>query len=430
MCVNKRKGMYKESIDFAKEADREDALSELRNNFWFPELNGKEARYFTGNSLGLQPKTVEKYLQEELEDWRKWGVEGHFHSRRPWFAYHEFFSESLSRIVGCEPTECVAMGSLTANLHLLLVSFYRPTKQRFKIICEQKPFPSDTYAFHSQARFHGFDPAAAVIELKPREGEYLLHTEDILRTIEEHKDELALVCLGGVNFFTGQLFDMEAITRAAHAAGAFAGFDLAHAAGNVELKLHDWDVDFACWCSYKYLNSGPGGVAGIYVHERFSRQTDIPRFEGWWGYEPETRFRMEGAFVPMEGAGAWQLSNAPVFTMACHRASLDVFDRTDMAALRAKSVRLTAYLEFLLKKIIEEKGAQSMRIITPEDPAQRGCQLSLIFPSRGKEVFAAVTEAGIVADWREPDVMRVAPVPLYNRFEDVFVFAEVLKNNL
>lgn len=419
--------MYSNTIEFARELDAKDSLASFRDKFYFPHLHGKQAIYFTGNSLGLQPKNTETYLKEELEEWKTWGVEGHFNAKRPWFAYHEFFLESLSKIVGAKPEEVVAMGSLTANLHLLLVSFYRPTKERFKIICEQKPFPSDTYAFASQARFHGFDPNEAIIELQPREGEYIIRTEDILATIEKHKDEVALVCLGGVNYFTGQLFDMKSITEAAHKAGAFAGFDLAHAVGNVPLQLHDWNVDFACWCSYKYMNSGPGGVAGIFVHEKYSKLKEIPRFEGWWGYDPETRFNMKAEFEPMAGAGAWQVSNAPVFTMACHRAALDIFDQTSMVELRAKSEKLTGYLEFLIKEIIKEKGADSIRIITPENPAERGCQLSLIFPNKGKEVFNSLTEAGIISDWREPNVVRIAPAPLYNSFEDVYIFAQELK---
>lgn len=419
--------MYSNTIEFARKLDAEDSLASFRDKFHIPHLHGKQAIYFTGNSLGLQPKNTETYLKEELEEWRTWGVEGHFNAKRPWFAYHEFFSESLSKIVGAKPEECVAMGSLTANLHFLLVSFYRPTKERFKIICEQKPFPSDTYAFASQARFHGFDPNEAIIELQPREGEYIIRTEDIIDTIEKHKDELALVCLGGVNYFTGQLFDMKSISEAAHKAGAFVGFDLAHAVGNVPLQLHDWNVDFACWCSYKYMNSGPGGVAGLFVHEKYSKLKDIPRFEGWWGYNPETRFNMTAEFEPMAGAGAWQVSNAPVFTMACHRAALDIFDQTSMESLRLKSEKLTGYLEYLIKEIIAENGVDSIRIITPENPVERGCQLSLIFPTKGKEVFNKLTEAGIISDWREPNVVRVAPVPLYNSFEDVFLFAQELK---
>lgn len=419
--------MYQNTIEFALKQDAEDKLSALRSEFLFPQWNGKDCIYLTGNSLGLQPKNTELYLKEELADWHKYGVEGHFHAKRPWFHYHEFFSESLSKIIGCKPEECVAMGSLTANLHLLLVSFYRPDKKRFKIICEQKPFPSDTYAFASQIRFHGFDPAKALIELKPREGEYTLRTEDILAQIDLHKDELALVCLGAVQYFTGQFFDLKQITRAAHQAGAKAGFDLAHAAANVPLELHDWDVDFACWCSYKYMNSGPGGVAGIYVHEKYSKQKDIARFEGWWGNDAQSRFLMKPEFEPMAGAAAWQLSNAPVFTMACHRAALDIFDKTSMQDLRQKSRKLTGYLAFLLEEIRTQYGKDSLQIITPHNEEERGAQLSLVFPHKGKEVFENISKAGIIADWREPNVMRIAPVPLYNSFEDVYRFANELK---
>jgi kynureninase len=421
---------FEDSLEFAISQDHYDPLRGFRDRFLFPQHNEKDVLYFTGNSLGLQPKNARDYLLQELEDWKNLGVEGHFHAKHPWFPYHEPFGALLAPVVGALPSEVVAMGSLTNNVHLLMVSFYRPAKQRFKIICEEKSFPSDQYALDSQVRFHGFDPKETVIEIGPREGETWIRTEDILAAIEKHKDSLALVMMGGVNYYTGQLFDMPAITRAAHAAGALAGFDLAHAAGNALLELHDWEVDFAAWCSYKYLNSGPGSVAGIYVHEKHHTDKNIPRFEGWWGTNSQTRFRMNRQFDAFATAEAWQLSNAPVFSMAVHRASLEIFAEAGMTALREKSKNLTGYLEFLVDKINTDAGRKQLGIITPPDPAQRGCQLSLVIEGRGKEIFSAITGKGVIADWREPNVIRVAPVPLYNTFQDVYEFSRILKETL
>lgn len=420
---------FEDSLDFAVSLDKHDELSAFRKEFYIPKINGRDVIYFAGNSLGLQPVNVSEYVLQELEDWKNLGVEGHLLAKHPWFSYHEPFKELLAGIVGAKPDETVAMGSLTANLHFLLVSFYRPTRNRFRIICENKSFPSDYYALDSQVRFHGFDPQEAVVEVGPREGETVIRTEYILETIERYKDSLALVMLGGVNYYNGQWFDIKTITEAAHRVGAFAGFDLAHAVGNVPLELHNWDVDFAAWCSYKYLNSGPGGVAGIFVHEKHCKNKNIPRFEGWWGNKPESRFKMERVIDPFETAEAWQLSNAPILSMAPHRASLEIFARSGMDKLRAKSLKMTGYLEYRIKLINEKFNDSPVRILTPADPSQRGCQLSLEV-SGGKKVFELISQKGVVADWREPSVIRVAPVPLYNTFRDVFEFSEILEQAL
>ncbi|HRX93731.1 MAG TPA: kynureninase, partial [Chitinophagaceae bacterium] len=340
----------------AKKLDEQDPLKEFRGKFFIPQHQGKDCIYFTGNSLGLQPRSTSQYVQQELDDWAQMGVEGHFHAKNPWMPYHEIFPKQLSKIVGCKENEVVVMNSLTVNLHLLMVSFYRPTKNKYKIICEAKAFPSDQYALETQVRHHGFDPAAAVIEVSPREGEYVLRIEDIVATIKEHGDSVAVVLFGGVNYYTGQLFDMKSITKAAHAVGAFAGFDLAHAAGNVDLHLHDWDVDFACWCSYKYMNSGPGGVSGIYIHEKHASDTSVPRFAGWWGYTKETRFKMEKGFHAIPTAEGWQLSNAPVLSMAAHKASLDIFDEAGIGRLHEKRKLLSGYLHYILREINSEFG--------------------------------------------------------------------------
>jgi len=427
---------HQNTLAHARERDAADPLRSFRDEFLFPQHNGNPVIYFTGNSLGLQPKGAAAALKQELDDWARYGVEAHFQAKHPWYPYHEFFSESLARIVGAQPTEVVAMNGLTTNLHLLLVSFYRPAGKRVRILCEERPFPSDTYAFHSQVEFHGLDPKDTVVSMKPRAGEHTLRTEDIVKRIGELGDELALVCFGGVNFLTGQAFDMQAITDAGHRAGAVVGFDLAHAAGNLKLDLHGWNADFACWCSYKYLNSGPGSVAGAFVHERHHREK-LPRFAGRWGHDKKERFLMEPEFKPMVSAEAWQLSNAPVFSMAVHRAALDLFDRAGMDALRAKSEELTGYLAFVLKTISAAHG-DPFTIITPDDPAQRGCQLSLLVRENGRALFDTLTRNGVVVDWREPDpstslrsgVIRMAPVPLYNSFEDVFRFGGILDKAL
>jgi len=414
---------------YAQGRDNSDPLASYRDQFFLPQHDNEDAVYFTGNSLGLQPKTAQAALQQELDDWAKYGVEGHFEAKNPWFAYHEFFAESLARLVGAKPEEVVAMNGLTVNLHLLLVSFYKPRGNRYKILCEAKAFPSDQYALETQVKFHSYDPDDAIIEVAPREGEHTVRLEDVLAAIEANKDELALVMIGGVNYYTGQVFDMKTIAAAGHAAGAMVGFDLAHAAGNLHLQLHDWEVDFAAWCSYKYLNSGPGSVSGIFVHEKH-HQSDLPRFGGWWGHDKDTRFLMEKGFQPIQTAEGWQLSNAPVFAMAIHKASLDIFDAVGMEALRAKSQELTGYLEFVVNTVSEGLEGTSFEIITPGDPDQRGCQLSILAHGQGKALFDKLTAKGVIADWREPNVIRIAPVPLYNSFEDVYRFGVKLAESI
>jgi kynureninase len=418
------------SLDYTQSQDSQDPLKKFRNEFYFPQHEGRDCIYFTGNSLGLQPKGVKKYLEEELEDWAKHGVEGHFRSRRRWVAYHEFFSSSLARIVGAKEEEVVAMGSLTANLHFLMASFYRPSGRRTKILCEQKAFPSDAYALASQAQLHGLDPEDTVIEIGPREGEHTIRLEDILAKIAELGDELCMVMIGGVNYYSGQVFDMKTITEHGHRVGAMVGFDLAHGAGNIEMSLHDWDVDFAAWCSYKYMNSSPGGVAGIYVHERHAKNKHTFRLAGWWGHDKERRFLMEPEFDPIPTAESWQLSNAPVMTMAAHRASLDLFDQTSMKELNQKSRKLTAYLEFVINEVSKSSDAGGFEVITPSAESERGCQLSILAHGQGKPLFDKLTERGVVADWREPNVIRIAPVPLYNSFEDAYRFGVALKESI
>ena len=417
---------FQNTLAFAKESDNNDSLKNFREKFFIPQHNGKDGIYFTGNSLGLQAKITTEYVQQELADWAKLGVEGHFQAKNPWMPYHEIFPRQLAKIVGCKEHEVIVMNSLTVNLHLLMVSFYRPTKQRYKIICEAKAFPSDQYAFETQAAFHGFDPADAVVEVLPREGEHTLRTEDILSVITEQGDSVALVLFSGVNYYTGQLFDMERITKAAHAVGAYAGFDLAHAAGNVALQLHDWNVDFACWCSYKYLNSGPGGVAGAYIHEKQAANNDLPRFAGWWGHNKESRFKMEKGFNPIPTAEGWQLSNAPILSMAVHKASLDIFDEAGIDKLHQKRESLAGYLHFILHAINDWQPENILEIITPANEKERGCQVSILMLKYGKKIFDELTEQGVFADWREPNVIRVAPVPLYNSFEDVYRFGEIV----
>lgn len=421
------------SLAAAQALDAADALNSYRNRFLFPTFTQKPVRYFTGNSLGLQPKSTREKVNLELDEWAKWGVEGHFHGTNPWFKYHEFLTDASARIVGALPKEVVVTHSLTTNLHLLMVSFFQPNKAtgRTKILFEGKAFPSDLYALETQVRFHGLNPDTDLVGMMPREGEHVLRDEDILVKIAELGDTLALVMFGGVNYYTGQLLDMEAITKAGHAVGANVGFDLAHAAGNVSLKLHDWGVDFAAWCSYKYLNSSPGGVSGMFVHEKHANRPELPRFAGWWGYDKSTRFLMEPGFKPMEGAEGWQLSNAPVLGMAAHWASLELFDEVGIDRLREKSDLLTGYLEFLLDELSAKyKDTCHFEIITPRDKTKRGCQLSILLHGQGKELFNFISDEGVVADWREPNVIRVAPVPMYNSFEDVYYLAVAIEDYL
>lgn len=418
---------FENTLEFAQSLDRQDPLKSYREAFHFPTFHSNEVRYFTGNSLGLQPKSTAKYIQEELEDWAKYGVEGHFLSRRPWFSYHENLTEKVAKIVGAKPIEVVVTHSLTTNLHLLMVSFYRPQGKRTKILCETKAFPSDQYALESQVKFHGLS-TENLVEVTPREGEQLIRLEDILSKIEELGDELALVMIGGVNYYTGQLFDMEAITNAGHNVGAVVGFDLAHAAGNINLKLNEWGVDFAAWCGYKYLNSSPGGVSGMFVHERHANNPDLPRFAGWWGYNKKKRFLMESGFQPMPGAEGWQLSNAPILGMAAHLAAIDIFDQAGMEAIGKKRDLITSYLEFVIDTISEKnKKKCTFELITPRDKKQRGAQLSIMAQGQGRSLFDALSDLGVVADWREPNVIRVAPAPLYNSFEDCWWFGQLLE---
>lgn len=415
---------------FAKELDSKDPLKSFRDKFFIPQHNGADCVYFTGNSLGLQPKTTSQHVQQELDDWAAMGVEGHFQAKNPWLPYHEIFPKQLSKIVGCKENEVVVMNSLTVNLHLLMVSFYRPTKQRYKIICEAKAFPSDQYAFETQAQYHGLNPVDAVIEVFPREGEHYLRTEDIISIIKKHGESVAVVLFGGVNYYTGQLFDMKAITETAHSIGAYAGFDLAHAAGNVELHLHDWDVDFACWCSYKYLNSGPGGVAGVFINKKHAVNTELPRFAGWWGYTKESRFKMEKGFEAIPTAEGWQLSNAPILSMAAHKASLDIFDEAGMERLHTKRKMLSDYLLFIIDYCNSHQPEKLIEVITPRGENEKGCQVSMLMLKRGKEVFDELTKQGVIADWREPNVIRIAPVPLYNSFEDIWRFGNIISSIL
>ena len=420
--------IFENNLAFATQLDEQDSLNHFREQFYIPVINGNECIYFTGSSLGLQPKTTQDYVVNELEDWANFGVDGHVHATNPWFSYHEIFPQQVTKIVGALPEEVVVMNQLTVNLHLLMTTFYRPSKERFKIICEAKAFPSDQYAFESQVKLHGFNLDEAIIEVKPREGEYSIRTEDIIATIEKHSSSIALVLFSGVNYYTGQVFDMPSITKAAHNIGTYCGFDLAHAAGNIELHLHDWDVDFACWCSYKYLNSGPGGVAGAYIHQKHFTNKSLQRLAGWWGQNKTNRFKMEKGFDPIETAEGWQLSNAPILSMAAHKASLDIFEDAGIENLVAKGKQLSDYLFFIIEELNSTLTKKAIEIITPKN--EKGCQVSMLMLQKGKEVFEALKQNGVLADWREPNVIRIAPVPLYNTFKEIYHFGEIVKRIL
>jgi kynureninase len=411
---------------FAKQLDAEDSLRHFREQFHLPlGKDGKAPIYFAGNSLGLMPKTARAIVEEELENWAKLGVDAHHAAGTPWYTYHEALREPIARLVGAKPLEVICMNSLTVNLHLMMATFYRPAKSRFKILMEEPAFPSDTYAIKTQIAHHGLDSNHTLILARPRKGKFTIQTEDIVDLIEKYADELAVVMLAGVNFFTGQLFDIKRITAAAQAHGIIVGFDLAHAAGNVPLTLHDWNVDFAVWCSYKYLNAGPGAVAGAFVHERHATNTKLPRLAGWFGNDPNTRFRMhlEPEFVPVASADGWQISNPPIFSMAPLRASLAIFDEAGgMESLRTKSIRLTSYLEFLLREI----GSKKFTVITPHNSEERGCQLSILAHEHPKELLKELEAVGVKCDFREPNIIRVAPTPLYNRFHEVWRFSKIL----
>ncbi|MGY4384217.1 kynureninase [Pedobacter sp. UYP24] len=418
---------FEHKLTYAQDLDQADPLRSLRQDFLFPQQNGKPFIYLCGNSLGLQPKAASEVLQRQLKNWENLAVEGWFEGVEPWMFYHKALNEMIAPIVGAKPAEVCPMNTLTVNLHLLMVSFYKPEKKRFKIIMEAGAFPSDQYAMESQVRFHGYEPAEAIIEVKPRKGEYVLHTEDIEAQIRLHGEEIALVLFGGVNYFTGQWFDMEAITKVGHEVGAIVGFDLAHAAGNVPVELHDWDIDFACWCSYKYQNAGPGGISAIFVHEKHFQDTSLNRFAGWWGYKESQRFKMEKGFIPEAGADGWQVSCTQVIPMALYHASLQLFEKAGyMEPIRLKSKTLTAYLFFTINKVNELLGDEYYKIITPNEEAERGAQVSIIAKQDGKQVFEGLVAANVLGDWREPNVIRLSPVPLYNSFEDVYRTGELL----
>ena len=418
---------FKDGLAFAKQLDHNDPLNRFRDEFWFPlRKDGSPFIYLCGNSLGLQSKSMQSAIVQELEDWKKFGVEGHFNARNPWVAYHEYLTKEMAEVVGAKPSEVVVMNTLTVNLHLMMVSFYRPQGTRNKIIIESDAFPSDRYAVLSQIKFHGLEPEKCLIQLQPRAGEKCLREEDIEATIEEHGDSIALVMMGNTNYYTGQYFDMEKITRWGHEQGSMVGFDCAHGAGNVPLNLHDSGCDFAVWCNYKYLNAGPGSLGGAFVHDRHSKDTTLPRFEGWWGHNQSTRFKMRDAFDPMAGVEAWQLSNPPILSMVAVWNSLKLFKQAGIQNLRNKSIQLTGYLEFLISNL----KFDNINIITPRLAEDRGAQLSIQVENSDKKLFELLSEQGVIADWREPDVIRVAPAPMYNSFEDVFNFSQCLETSL
>lgn len=418
---------YRLGLDYAKEQDQNDELSTYRNQFHIPkDKHGNDLIYMTGNSLGLQPISTKSYIDQELEDWANLGVDGHTEAKNPWLPYHEFLTESMAKVVGAKPIEVVVMNTLTANLHFMMVSFYKPTKTRYKILIESDAFPSDKYAVESQLRHHGFDDKEGLVLWKPRKNEELLRYEDLENILESQGDEIALIMIGGVNYYTGQYFDLKRITELGRKHGCIVGFDCAHGAGNVELNLHDSGADFAVWCTYKYLNSGPGSLAGCFVHERHAYDKNLNRFTGWWSHNKQTRFNMRHEFDVLPGAEGWQLSNPPILSMAAIKASLDIFHEVGITKLNNKSKKLTGYFEFLLKQL----GKNTIKIITPDNPNERGCQLSIQVLNADKALHIKLTEAGVISDWREPDVIRCAPVPLYNSFEDVYNMVEKLKSIL
>jgi kynureninase len=420
---------FENSLKYAQSLDAQDVLSKYRSEFNFPKVNGKQVIYFTGNSLGLQPKRAVEYVNEVMKDWAELAVEGHFYADKPWWDYHERFSEPLSKIVGAKPIEVTVMNTLTVNLHLLMATFYRPTVKKFKILCEEKAFPSDQYLIQTQVKFHGLDPKETIVEVKRRPGEHNFRTEDILSKIDEVGDELALVLIGGLNYYTGQVLDMKNITKKAHDYQAYVGWDLAHAAGNIELKLHEWGADFAAWCSYKYMNSGPGNASGCFIHEKHHNNKDLVRLGGWWGHNKERRFLMEPEYDPIIGAHGWQISNLPVLTLAPYLASVEMFEEAGMEKLIAKRDLITSYLEFILKEIASEVGGD-FEIITPENPKERASQLSVLLHGEGRALFDYLMKEGVIVDWREPNVIRLAPVPFYTSFEDMYHFGQILKKGL
>jgi len=418
---------YKTGLNFAKEMDQNDPLKNYRQKFHIPkDKDGNELVYLCGNSLGLQPKSTKTYIDQELNDWANLGVEGHTQAKNPWLPYHEFLTENMAKIVGAKPIEVVTMNTLTANLHFMMVSFYKPTPKRYKIVIEADAFPSDKYAVESQLRHHGFDDKEGLILWKPRPNEEYYHYEDLKNIVEQQGDEIALILIGNTNYYTGQFFDMKRISDLGHKHGCMVGFDCAHGAGNVKLNLHDSGADFAVWCSYKYLNSGPGSIAAAFVHERHAHNKTLNRFAGWWSHNKQTRFNMRDEFDVLPGAEGWKLSNPSILSLAAIRASLDIFAEVGMDALTEKSKKITGYLEFLLKQL----GEDTIKIITPENPEERGCQLSIQVKNANKVLFDKLTASGVIADWREPDVIRCAPAPLYNSYEDVFNMVNRLKSIL
>lgn len=418
---------FQNTREFAQSLDAQDELRKYRDEFHFPHVNGKQVIYFTGNSLGLQPKRTKAYVDEVMNDWANMAVEGHFYADKPWWDYQERFAAPLSDIVGAKPSEVGVMNTLTVNLHLLMVSFYNPTPQKYKIICEEKAFPSDQYMFQSQVKFHGYDPKDAIVEIKRREGEANIRLEDVLAKIDEVGNELALVLIGGVNYYTGQVFDMKTITAAGQKYGAYVGWDLAHAAGNIKLNLHDWNVDFAAWCSYKYMNSGPGNASGFFVHEKHHNDKELKRFAGWYGHNKERRFKMEPDFDPVHGADGWQISNLPILSLAPYLASVEMFAEVGMDKLITKRNLITSYLEFILHEIDKELEGADFEILTPSNQEERGCQLSVYLHGQGRELFDRLMKNGVITDWREPNVIRLAPAPFYCSFEDMYEFGQILK---
>lgn len=419
---------FENNIDFARQLDKDDLLKNFRKQFYIPIIHGKECIYFTGNSLGLQPKTAQDYVLNELENWANYGVEGHFHGKNPWVNFHDVFSKKLKPLLGALPEEIVVMNSLTVNLHMLLTTFYRPDKTRYKIVCEANAFTSDFYAIDSHLKLHGYNSENGLIVVEPRAGEYFIRNGDVISVIKEHGEEIALVLFGGINYVSGQVFDMKSITDTTHEIGAVCGFDLAHAVGNIPLHLHDWNVDFACWCSYKYLNAGPGAVGGAFVHNRYATDKSIRRLSGWWGTDKHERFQFKKDFNPIPTAEGWQVSNAPILSMAVLNSSLDIFEKAGFENIVEKGKKLSAYLLFVLNEMNKDFTKKVLEIITPQNEAEHGCQVSIFIPENGKEIFNSLSKNSIIADWREPNVIRVTPVPLYNTFEEVYQFGQILKS--
>lgn len=418
---------FQNTLAFAQQLDQQDILKSFRSKFHFPKRNGKDAVYFTGNSLGLQPKNVKEGVLQALAEWETLAVGGYFGGPHPWMDYHLEVAPTLAKLMGAKEHEVVAMNQLTINIHLLFASFYKPTATRYKIICEAKAFPSDQYALETQVQLHGLKVEDVIIEIAPKPGEQIIHTKDIVELIQQHGESVAVVFIGGVNYYTGQFFDLQAITAAAHSVGAYAGYDLAHAAGNVNLQLHNWEVDFAAWCTYKYLNSGPGAIGGVYVHEQFATDPAFPRLAGWWGYDKATRFLMDKGFKAIPTVEGWQMSISPLLSMAIHKASLQLFEEAGIDNLHAKREKMSAFLHFILADINNSLPEKIIEVITPANEAERGCQVSIHMLRDGKKVFDALMAEGVVADWREPNVIRLAPVPLYNTYEEVWVFGNIIR---